>query len=52
MARKLNKAGITTSFSSRGSYKEQLVHLKDPVPYLDNPGTIYHIQCEGTPTAD
>ena len=52
MAWKLKKAGIATSFDSRGSYKEQLVHLKDLVPYLDTPGMVYHIRCEGTATAD
>ena len=52
MARKLKKEGISSSFDSRGSYKEQLVHLKDPVPYLDTPDTVYHVQCEGTPTTD
>jgi hypothetical protein len=52
MARMLRQVGISTSFASRGSLKEQLVHLKDPVPRLQVAGTVYHIECQGSPVAD
>ena len=52
MARRLKKLGISTSISSRGSYKERLVRAKDPIPYHDNQGVVYHIGCDGAVGVD
>ena len=52
LARLCRKEGISTSFTSRGSLGEQLVHLKDPIDRLDTSDTIYHIKCGGGPTTD
>jgi hypothetical protein len=52
MARLKKQVGISTSYKTRGSFREQLVHLKDPVLRLQTAGTVYHIGCRGTPTED
>lgn len=52
LARIMRKGGISTSFTTRGSIREQLVHLKDPIAHLDAEGTVYHIQCQGNTDQD
>jgi hypothetical protein len=45
-------SGISTSFATRGTLREQLVHLKDPLQRLQATGVVYHTACQGTPSAE
>jgi hypothetical protein len=42
MAHILKKSGISTHFASRGSFREQLIHLKDPVQRLQAACSLPH----------
>jgi hypothetical protein len=49
LARIMRGSGISTSFATRGTLREQLVHLKDPLQHLQATGAVYHIACQSTP---
>jgi hypothetical protein len=51
-ARMMRKSGISTSFTTRGTLREQIVYLKDPIKHLQATCTIYHIACQGNPSTD
>jgi hypothetical protein len=48
----MRKSGISTSFTTKGSLREQLVHLKDPIQHLQATGGVYHITCQGNPSTE
>jgi hypothetical protein len=48
----MRRLGISTSFTTRGSLREQLVDLKDPMRRLQATGAIYHISCQGNTSTE